>query len=1008
MSTNYKVGVVIDTQGAGKSVAELTKVDKAINNVGKDGSSGSSGKSFFSNLSGEISNLAKGAAQMGAEFEGAAAPIAAAAAGVAAVAVAGYKVGEALFNAAKMASDFGSEIQDAAEKTGLANDNLQALRYAAGQGGESWEDVSKSFSKFAKLLNSDSEESKKTLMELGVTSNDLNTALSQAYRTILQYPDGTKQMAAAQAAFGKSGSELLPFLKSFGGNMDELTEHARKLGLILSDESIAAADAFGDKYAEVSDQLKTRVAEFALQYAPQITEALEGIGEVLAENKDDFAAWGQAVNEGIENARSWGALIKDLATYKGLAFPNLAGNDIARKQREQAKKDREDTREFEKMVEDARKRYAGNSNYLDDLTRQKDAAEKLKKANETLRSTYQDLTSELAFFGQESEVSATKQKLINAGVYDFNSEMAKSSLTVAAQIDKLKAAKKEQDDYNNKLKDSRKELEAFSDKAFDDMLPPQNELDRFNRWVNKTKADMGELKEEVASTRDYLQSALNYKQLLDAQARFNNLESSIVDISKQAGDAATEFTPLQSALLNVAKAANLAETEFVKLDKIGSTLTSFNITDRIFARDSADFIDDYKKYYAALDETIKNIRNNTALDAEAIDASVDAATVRNQKRIDELIAKYKTSLSKLNTTQDGKTVPLFKADYEIEAFIAQIINLDAVVSKASLKKGLADLDKVFEDLGINIAGFGAKTELEKFNEWLADENVTKAIEKQAAAIHMQADALKELLRQQKAAQLQPATRPRVVGTQQESHPFSDGLFGEIGVEKITSEAEMVADVYKKLGATAGAAINQLAQGMGQLVENWVLYGSASGTSARKAIASALAMASAQSAVSAIMETAYGIAALTPWGAAIYGSPTLHFEAAALFAGIAVGTGLAGRAVAGNSFNQNGAGAGSSDQPDYYTQASPPVNSPSVRDSNQNFGTSSNQNQLAGAITDLKNEVGGLREKISSMPAEDVVVIGAKRKGPFLTDVVVSSLKSNGSKASEMGKALRLA
>jgi hypothetical protein len=65
---------------------------------------------------------------------------------------------------------------------------------------------------------------------------------------------------------------------------------------------------------------------------------------------------------------------------------------------------------------------------------------------------------------------------------------------------------------------------------------------------------------------------------------------------------------------------------------------------------------------------------------------------------------------------------------------------------------------------------------------------------------------------------------------------------------------------------------------------------------------------AQAATLAIFELALAIAALTPFGAIIYGSAAQHFAAAALFGSIAVATGLAGRAVAGNSFQREPAGA----------------------------------------------------------------------------------------------------
>lgn len=126
-----------------------------------------------------------------------------------------------------------------------------------------------------------------------------------------------------------------------------------------------------------------------------------------------------------------------------------------------------------------------------------------------------------------------------------------------------------------------------------------------------------------------------------------------------------------------------------------------------------------------------------------------------------------------------------------------------------------------------------------------------------------------------------------------------------------------ADVSTVAFSAIGAAVNGLAQGVGQLINNWVLMGEVGPGAMRKVVASVLASVAQQAAVQAIMCTAYGVAALTPWGAAIFGPATQWFEAAALFASVAVGSALVGRAVAGDTFKQTsdtrggfGTGAGS--------------------------------------------------------------------------------------------------
>jgi hypothetical protein len=105
-----------------------------------------------------------------------------------------------------------------------------------------------------------------------------------------------------------------------------------------------------------------------------------------------------------------------------------------------------------------------------------------------------------------------------------------------------------------------------------------------------------------------------------------------------------------------------------------------------------------------------------------------------------------------------------------------------------------------------------------------------------------------------------------------------------------------------LGGVAGIlqnAFQGFANAIGNVVQQWVLYGNTGPAVMRKILAAALASIAAEAAVRAIWELALGFATL-------FFNPAesvAHFTAAALFGSISVGAALAGRAVAGNAFKQ---------------------------------------------------------------------------------------------------------
>lgn len=117
------------------------------------------------------------------------------------------------------------------------------------------------------------------------------------------------------------------------------------------------------------------------------------------------------------------------------------------------------------------------------------------------------------------------------------------------------------------------------------------------------------------------------------------------------------------------------------------------------------------------------------------------------------------------------------------------------------------------------------------------------------------------------------------------------------------------DAFAQVKAIGLDAMGSLAQGIGQMVQNWVLLGTAGPNAVRKMVAGVLAALAAQAAVEALMELARGFAALAnPFMA--WTAP-LHFKAAAMFGLVAAGSAIAGRLIAGNSFQSESGGAGGS-------------------------------------------------------------------------------------------------
>lgn len=129
----------------------------------------------------------------------------------------------------------------------------------------------------------------------------------------------------------------------------------------------------------------------------------------------------------------------------------------------------------------------------------------------------------------------------------------------------------------------------------------------------------------------------------------------------------------------------------------------------------------------------------------------------------------------------------------------------------------------------------------------------------------------------------------------------------------------VIDSWTILKEASMDALNSMAQGVGSLVNQWVLYGSVGPNAIRKMLAAILAAAAAQAAVEAIMQLAHaakefalGLAAASnPFTAAMapahFAAASAHVTAAGIYGAVAGVAAVSGRAIAGGAFNESTGG-----------------------------------------------------------------------------------------------------
>lgn len=269
-------------------------------------------KSELGALGAEIGKIEAGIAKSGSAFSGFAR------AGTAAFAAVGAAAAGAVASILRLA-DAGGKLADLEAKSGIAAEGLQKLGYAGKLVGVELTSITSAAVKMQKGII----DGNQAFAQLGLSVQALRAMkpedqFAAAAGAINKLGSDTEKAAAAMAVFGKGGAEILPLIKS---NLQGAAAEAERLGLVLDEKTVAAADALGDSLDKGGMALGAVAAQFAgaIITTSGFQEAVDGVVHDLADlgswvtaHKGDIQTWVQDL------LVDWGLLrdtIRDAAGY---------------------------------------------------------------------------------------------------------------------------------------------------------------------------------------------------------------------------------------------------------------------------------------------------------------------------------------------------------------------------------------------------------------------------------------------------------------------------------------------------------------------------------------------------------------------------------------------------------------------------------------------------------------------------------------------------------------------
>ncbi len=238
----------------------------------------------------------------------------AAAIGSALVAVAGFTLGMAENVAA---------TQDLANSLSLSTEEYTALAYAADMAGISQEKMKVGLMTLQRQLGAAGRGSKEAgalFAKLGVSVTDANGELKTSSQALLEVADGIQQLgsdgeksAVLLQLFGESGGAFKDLFKDGAKGVQELTDKAAELGIVLDSDVAEAGAQLDDSF----QSLKKVVGALGLSFADDLFPPMKVLVEQLSSFLSDADG---IVRVGLDRAaKGMAAAFAFLATDAGKA-----------------------------------------------------------------------------------------------------------------------------------------------------------------------------------------------------------------------------------------------------------------------------------------------------------------------------------------------------------------------------------------------------------------------------------------------------------------------------------------------------------------------------------------------------------------------------------------------------------------------------------------------------------------------------------------------------------------
>jgi len=227
--------------------------------------------------------------------------------------------------------ELGSAVNDTAEKLGIGTATLQGWEYAAKIAGVPTESLHGSIEKLnkgmAEAAGGKNDELRALLIKLNIPLRDTAGHIRTAADVLPELADAfarnenpALRARMATVLFSKAGQDMIPLLIKGKQSLAEMTSEAKRLGIIMDEESVQAADRLGDSWDKLKLAARGLQLTIGARLAPVLQPLIDKLVEWIAANRELIAQRIEAVVRRISEALErfdWEAFFASVGRFIG-------------------------------------------------------------------------------------------------------------------------------------------------------------------------------------------------------------------------------------------------------------------------------------------------------------------------------------------------------------------------------------------------------------------------------------------------------------------------------------------------------------------------------------------------------------------------------------------------------------------------------------------------------------------------------------------------------------------